>query len=1240
MKSNRYPGVRPFEIYEANLFFGRETDAQALAVMLQLEKLVVLFGPSGYGKSSLLNAGLSPLLNTETFFKKLISIPIRFKDYNSENKLNIQSTFLQCLQSLPLAAESSYLDRLVPQASREESIWYQFKRRQQINAERFILVFDQFEEFFSYPEVSQINFSKQLNELLYIDIPQVLRDRFDELDSNEFEHLASPFEVKALFAIRSDRLHLLDSMKREFPAILNKRYELQALNRDQAKEAIVRPAALINDKQFVTPAFDYSPSALEVILDQLDQANQNGKRGIEAFQLQVLCEYIESQSITGALSGWSSNGRPEVLVDDLPDFNSVYELYYERRLSELPQDKQFAARLILENGLLYLNSVDDEARRLSVDGRLLIRQYTPEDLDGDLLVLLEKTYLIRREVNSLGGYNYEISHDTLIEPILKARRLREEAEERLKQDRLLTEARLQAIEERRKKRRAIAFSIGAGTLAIISFLSMLYAVRQNRVIQKNYSLFLFSEARKAFDNKDFRSSWLLGRNAQSRYKQKQINTFIDTLKYFVPDSTSTIRFEVKQDNHWTSWIIGERLSVCFNESKRNVRDFVPISKYEFLDGYSEYNEDDQLAATLKNDSAVFINLTKRLIYPVFYVGSERRPLLDRKRSQKIVFCNYEYQYELNKGLSIFDVQRQQVVFRDDSAQFIQLIKNDSVLVFKKRGCITTLELSSGRILSSICGAQELSLLVDPKNYILGRSWYSNTGQLAANNKQGKSYIWALNQGDLRIYNPYTGSLLAKLPYKTSLGDNNNQYVINNLLFIEKNNSRVEVYDLSARGKKVIDHIASWIDVRETSPLGKYLVLTSGDRKIRLFEFKTSKMLNFLKNARAALKRDKDLSGESRSEIYFVDNDKKILFLDKDRQFQLWDIQKKKLIKIFGPTNGFSYYPSTEILTFSNDEGEFQVWDVSTQALKYKLKNYSEWHQIGVDESGQLIHGTTEDKSYFIGSLKTGKELARINYSKVGNYNLIKIGTDLLATKGWLLLENETLSTYLLYDVNQKRILFSGEFHKTPSYYFFYSKALKTLNIIDRKTGAIKRNYKNIEHVFYSNKTPFEIALQTGGIVSVLSLTSLQSIYSFKSFFNSPENVKYIQYSNCIIGIDDNTLKLYDINKKRVVKEFNNVDNFWLSSDRSFLAISFQNSLGIWDLKQNAYLRTIRTVNRILDVFFNVQNTGVYVSENKTFGVDEKNYYFSLVPKDNKLPSYLDKSLPRFTTEELKKYGLE
>jgi tetratricopeptide (TPR) repeat protein len=60
---NPFPGLRPFNIAEAHLFFGREGQSLDLLRLLRERRFVAVVGPSGSGKSSLVRAGLIPSLH-------------------------------------------------------------------------------------------------------------------------------------------------------------------------------------------------------------------------------------------------------------------------------------------------------------------------------------------------------------------------------------------------------------------------------------------------------------------------------------------------------------------------------------------------------------------------------------------------------------------------------------------------------------------------------------------------------------------------------------------------------------------------------------------------------------------------------------------------------------------------------------------------------------------------------------------------------------------------------------------------------------------------------------------------------------------------------------------------------------------------------------------------------------------------------------------------------------------------
>jgi hypothetical protein len=119
--------------------------------------------------------------------------------------------------------------------------------------------------------------------------------------------------------------------------------------------------------------------------------------------------------------------------------------------------------MLLEEGLLTEDPKSGEGRRMSVDSQMLKSQFGVTDA---LLRALENTYMIRKEPNSVGGESMEISHDTLVVPILKMkmeRRSREELENAKKRE---TEAAKEAARERRRRQwanlLATAAMIGLG----------------------------------------------------------------------------------------------------------------------------------------------------------------------------------------------------------------------------------------------------------------------------------------------------------------------------------------------------------------------------------------------------------------------------------------------------------------------------------------------------------------------------------------------------------------------------------------------------------------------------------------------------------------------------------------------------------------------------------------------------------------------------------------------------------
>ena len=292
---DRYPGIRAFEEEEQYLFFGRKQQSRRLLSMVNARRSVVLFSKSGIGKSSLLNAGLIPLLDSE-FYQP---VKVRFQDRHHSPLELLKGELMPFLDTdilnthTNLTVKEAPLWEFIRACKFGESFdeaYYVLKREEVVP----VIIFDQFEEFFEHSIEDQEALISGLADLLSERLPERIQDELRNIPRRKRNQSQrdwyTPLSIKVIFSIRSDRLSLMDSLSDRIPTILKHRFHLKPLMREQASEAIIQPA-LMEGPEFKTPIFNYKEETLNLILDQLQ--NKNGE--IESFQLQLLCRQIENK---------------------------------------------------------------------------------------------------------------------------------------------------------------------------------------------------------------------------------------------------------------------------------------------------------------------------------------------------------------------------------------------------------------------------------------------------------------------------------------------------------------------------------------------------------------------------------------------------------------------------------------------------------------------------------------------------------------------------------------------------------------------------------------------------------------------------------------------------------------------------------------------------------------------------------------------------------------------------------
>ena len=284
-------------------------------------------------------------------------------------------------------------------------------------------------------------------------------DESGEITDELHQFLYEKPVVKVVFSVRADRLSLLNSLTDRHPTILQNYYELNALNRTQAEQAIANPARAPQSHGFLTPAFDFTKEAIHKILDGVGNV-QDGK--IETSTLQIVCRYVEDELVKG-------RGIQTITGDLLGDIAQIFREYYEGVLARLDIKDRLKAQHLIEDEL-----IEEGRRNTLTDGYIRNRFGFSERL----LAQLEQSSLLRKERDAAGRILYEISHDTLVGPIEMVAMGRRQVEEEQKRESL--EASL-AEEQRRAKflselnakvvarsRLAIALAVGSLLIAAVA----------------------------------------------------------------------------------------------------------------------------------------------------------------------------------------------------------------------------------------------------------------------------------------------------------------------------------------------------------------------------------------------------------------------------------------------------------------------------------------------------------------------------------------------------------------------------------------------------------------------------------------------------------------------------------------------------------------------------------------------------------------------------------------------------
>ena len=427
---NPWPGLASFTEDSRSFFFGREQETEELVRLIRRHTLTVLFGQSGLGKSSLLQAGAFPVLREQDFLPLYLRL-----DHGSDAPALADQVKTALLTAYQIAKADA------PAPRPEESLWEYFHRKDidiwsaKNRLLTPVLAFDQFEEIFTLGRTDEARrdrsraFLTELADLVENRPPAALRARFESGELNATAYAFDKPSCQVVFSLREDFLPELESLKQEMRSILQNRMRVRRLNGTQALEIVTRPAPALLAEGVKERIVEFVAGARGGSAERLTELE------VEPALLSVICRELnerrkqlgQAQITVDLVSG----NRREILTD-----------FYERSVTDLPE----GMRTFVEDHLLTKSGFRDN---FALETALEFPAVTRPLIDT-----LVSRRLIRLEDRG-GLQRVELTHDVLAEVIRVSRDSRQQR---------LAEEKTRGQERANRRRMRLTRAIAAGLL--------------------------------------------------------------------------------------------------------------------------------------------------------------------------------------------------------------------------------------------------------------------------------------------------------------------------------------------------------------------------------------------------------------------------------------------------------------------------------------------------------------------------------------------------------------------------------------------------------------------------------------------------------------------------------------------------------------------------------------------------------------------------------------------------------
>lgn len=477
-----YRGIESFRFIDQRLFCGREEETWDLLRNILINRGVLLYGDSGSGKSSLINAGL---------------IPEAIKEHLYAHRLRVQPRRGREIKVERIPTETDdgppYLpsDLIDPSATDDSALSFEISlqdfykqldglRRRLVDEPRPLLIFDQFEEFITlFEEGASTGSTSDDGPGIQGDILTVLTSILQD----------ETLPVKLLFVFREEYLAKLNILFKAAPELLDQYVRLLPPRVEEAEQIILAPFV---DEE-VKLRFAEKPNHVrdlerlaQQIATQIQQRSENGF--INLTELQIVCRKL-----------WDSRDPAKYFESNNSDIQKVLEGYWADALKKLGD--------LYEPSIALLSHMVTSTNTRNIvsepDLRYFEKDNFSEDQISKALNALVESKLVRREPRHK-IYFYEIVSEFLV-PWIREKKTARLAQ--IEANRLAAETKLRLKQVERERRYVAIFAVVLGVLlvAAIGLTYKAYRAEQAALAAQAATL----EAQKELQKERDRSNYLI-----------------------------------------------------------------------------------------------------------------------------------------------------------------------------------------------------------------------------------------------------------------------------------------------------------------------------------------------------------------------------------------------------------------------------------------------------------------------------------------------------------------------------------------------------------------------------------------------------------------------------------------------------------------------------------------------------------------------------------------------------------